>query len=291
MYNYHSIQIQSRLIPSMIQSSFAEMQSSICDSDHERLTNSFQKCQEILQNSSDKSTKLFLSKLCKNLMLEGLFKLSKVDQAVRWFEMNFLEGGSNCKPNLVSFEILIDGLLNHWKESEAIKYENLMEKEFKIKSGIGIKNLWISFNLKNHQLEKAKCIFDGLITKDSSCKPNEMTFRCFMKYYMEISDYKSAEDIKLKMTSFGIKASDQFNNLIIKTLSKKRAFKEIETFLEEIKFNNVKLSLSTYKKRFQIYFQKWKAIKLNLMFHFTILCFQFIQKMNHPIVQDPFYWI
>ena len=28
-------------------------------------------------------------KICNNLMLEGLLKLSKIDEAIRWFEMNF----------------------------------------------------------------------------------------------------------------------------------------------------------------------------------------------------------
>ena len=229
----------------MIQTNFSEMQSAIIDNDQERLTISFQKCQEILQNSSDQSTRQFYTKICKNLVLEGLFKLSKIDESMRWFEMNFVEG-NNLKPNLMTFEILIDGLLNHWKEGEAIKYQNLMEKEFKIEPKIGIFNSWISFYLKNFQLQKAKDLFDQI--KRIKINPNEMTFRSFMKYFMEISDYKSAEEIKLEMAKFGIKPSVQFHNSMIKILSKKRAFKEIDSLLQEIKTNQSKIHLSTYKE-------------------------------------------
>lgn len=235
------------------------MQSSIYNCDPERLTLSFQKCQEILQTSSDQSTKLFLTRICKNLMLEGLFKLSKIDEAIRWFEMNFLEG---LKPNLMTFEILIDGLLSHWKEIEARKYQNLMEKEFLIPSdGVGIKNLWISYHLKNHQLDKAKEIFKGIK------KPNEMTFRCFMKYFMEISDYKSAESIKAEMAAAGIKPSIQFNNSIIKILSNKRAFKEIDSLLQEIKSNQTKLPLSTYKELIEAYASSKDYEKISALFN------------------------
>lgn len=245
----------------MIQSNFSEMQSAIYDSDPERLTISFQKCQETLQTSSDQSTRLFLTKICKNLMLEGLLKLSKIDEAVRWFEMNFLEGGSNLKPNLMTFEILIDGLLCHWREVEAVKYQNLMEQEFSISPGVGIHNLWISFHLKNHQIQKAKDIFK-LISK-----PNEMTFRCFMKYYMEISDYKSAEMIKSDMMTAGITPSVQFNNSIIKILSKKRAFKEIDSLLQEIKTTQSKLSLSTYKELIEAYASSKDYEKISALFN------------------------
>ena len=138
----------------MIQSNFSEMQSAITDNDPDRLKMYFQRCAEALKNSSDQSAKIFYSKICNNLMLEGLFKLSKLDESMRWFQMNFLE--RDCRPNLMTFEILIDGLLNHWKESDAQKIQNLMINEYFIKPGIGVYNLWISYHLKNHQLDKAK---------------------------------------------------------------------------------------------------------------------------------------
>ena len=249
----------------MIQSNFSEMQSSIYDNDPERLTISFQKCQESLQMSSDLSTKHFYLKICNNLMLEGLLKLSKIDEALRWFEMNFLERNL-IKPNLMTFEILIDGLLNHWREGEARKYQNLMENEFKIKPRIGILNLWISFHLKNHQIQKAKDLY-GEIKRSDFVKPNEMTFRCFMKYFMEISDFKSAEENKAEMNSLGIKPSVQFHNSIIKILSKKRAFKEIDSVLQEIKITQPKLHLSTYKELIEAYASSKDYEKISALFN------------------------
>ena len=246
----------------MIQSNFSEMQSAIIDNDAERLTISFQKCQEILQNSSDQSTKQFYTKICKNLVLEGLFKLSKIEEALKWFEMNFVEG--TLKPNLMTFEILIDGLLNHWKEDDAIKYQNLMIKDG-IEAGIGIYNLWISFHLKNFQLQKAKDLFEECSIK--TIKPNEMTFRSFMKYFMEISDYKSAEDIKLEMSKRGIVPSVQFHNSMIKILSKKRAFKEIDSILQEIKTNQTKLHLSTYKELIEAFASSKDYEKISSLFN------------------------
>lgn len=247
----------------MIQANFNEMQSAIMDNDEERLTISYQKCQEILKNSSDQSTKQFYKKICKNLVLEGLLKLSKVEEATKWFEMNFLEG--NLKPNLMTFEILIDGLLSHWKEDEAKKYQNLMIKDFCINPGIGIFNLWISFHLKNFQLQKAKEIYEENIS--IKLKPNEMTFRSFMKYFMEISDYKSAEEIKVEMTKRGIVPSVQFHNSMIKILSKKRAFKEIDSILQEIKTNQSKLHLSTYKELIEAYASSKDYEKITSLFN------------------------
>lgn len=250
----------------MIQSNFSEMQSSINDNDSERLTISYQKCQESLATSSDQSTRHFYMKICNNLMLEGLLKLSKIDEAIRWFEMNFMER-TLVKPNLMTFEILIDGLLNHWREEEAKKYQNLMENEFGIKPKVGIINLWISYHLKNHQVQKAKELYESLKTNNSVIKANEMTFRCFMKYFMEISDFKSAEEIKTEMSSAGIKPSVQFHNSIIKILSKKRAFKEIDSLLQEIKVNQPKLHLSTYKELMEAYASSKDYDKISALFN------------------------
>lgn len=247
-----------------MQSNFSEMQSAILDNDPERLTISFQKCQEALQASSDQISKLLYTKVCKNLMLEGLLKLSKIDEALRWFEMNFLEG--TLKPNLMTFEILIDGLLNHWKESEAVKFQKLMESEFSIKAGVGIYNLWISYHLKNFQLQKAKDLCEKM-KLEALINPNEMTYRAFMKYYMEISDYKAAEEVKAEMAAKGILPSAQFNNSVIKILSKKRAFKEIDSFIQELKMNQSKLHLSTYKEIIEAYASSKDYEKISALFN------------------------
>lgn len=262
---YDFIKIQTRLLPLMIQSNFNEMQSAITDNNPEKLTISFQRCQEILQNSSDQATRNFYTKMCKNLVLEGLMKLSKLDEAMSWFEMNFIEQGQLLSPNLITFEILIDGLLSHWKEDEAIRIQNLMENEFSIKAGVGIFNLWISYQLKNHQIQKAKDLLKQM--KDLGIKANEMTFRSFMKHYMEISDYKSAEDIKIEMHSQGIKPSVQFYNSVIKILSKKRAFSEIDSLLQEMKVTHSKLHLSTYKELIEAYASSKNYEKISSFFN------------------------
>lgn len=242
------------------------MQSAIFDNDPESLTISFQKCQELLQSSPNQSvkSKSICTRLCKHLMLEGLFKLSKIDEAVRWFEMNFLEG--TMKPNIMTFEILIDGLLCHWKESEALKYQNIMETEFNMCPGIGIYNLWISYHLKNFQLQKAKDLFDE-ITIRALHYPNEMTYRSFMKYYLETSDYKAVEEIKAMMEDKFIVPSVQFNNAIIKILAKKRAFKEIDSFLQELKMKQSKLHLSTYKELIEAYASSKDYEKISALFN------------------------
>lgn len=243
-----------------MQIGFFEMQSAINNNDPEALAASFQKCQKTIlgqslhQRNDSISTNFsssIYSKIIKNLVLEGLLKCSKIEESIRWFEMNFLE--SDDRPNLMTFEILIDGLLNHWKEKEALKFQNIMEKDFSIKPGIGIYNLWISYHLKNYQLEKALNLLKDVREKSNALKPNELTYRSFARFYMKTSDYKAVEEIKAQMAADGIAPSVQFYNSIIKILSKKRAFKEIDSLLHEMKANQAKLHLSTYKELIESY--------------------------------------
>jgi pentatricopeptide repeat protein len=231
------LKLQSNALPLSQRGSFAQMQSAIRDNDPENLRALFHGLHADVAASSGDHSILFC-----NLYLEGLIKMSRVDEALTAFR-SFIEQGRT--PSLATFEILIDGLLNHWNEKEALSLQQLMEADYRLKPGVGIHNYWITFYLKNHQLDKAKQLYERM--QCEGIKPNLTTFRCFMKYYLSVSDFGAAEELKRTMNASGIKLDTTFYNTIIRCLCKKRAFSDAESLLCEMKANGCVLTLSTYR--------------------------------------------
>ncbi len=168
--------------------------------------------------------------------------MSRTEEAMRSFQM-FLEQG--FRPNLVTFEILIDGLLNAWRQEEAFKLQEIMQNEFKIAPRIGIRNLWIAFHLKNGDLKRANELLKQL--QSEGIKPNEMTLRNYLKFHLSNSDFLAVEQLRQQMKAQNIVPSPQFYDTLIKALSQKRTLTEIDTVLEEMRASGTVPLPSTFQ--------------------------------------------
>lgn len=167
--------------------------------------------------------------------------MSRIDEAVQSFQMLVEQG---FRPNLVTFEILIDGLLNAWRGDEASKLQAIMEKDFKIAPRIGIYNLWIAFHLKNGNLERANELLRQL--KSAGIKVNEMTFRNFLKFHIANSDFLAVEQLRKQMEDEAITPTAQFYDALIKAFAKRRILTEIDTILDEMRATGAVPLPSTY---------------------------------------------
>ena len=167
------------------------------------------------------------SLLLVNLLLEGLWKLSRVEDAERTFQELL---GQGLKPSFVTVEIMLDGALRHGRVETARSLDQVYEK-YGLWPSPGHYNHWISFHLANVQLDQAYSVLQEM--RHQSQKPNATTFNIFLKFFIKWSDWTAAERIQLAMDREGITPGLLYYCSLLRTLFLKNSLADVQVTLDK----------------------------------------------------------
>jgi pentatricopeptide repeat protein len=170
--------------------------------------------------------------LLYNLLLEGLWKLSMRSDAEKTFRELLAQG---FQPSFVTIEIMIDGALKHDDEIFA-QGLTLLYPKYGLVPSVGYYNHWITYYLSKGHLDKAYSMLKEMRAR--SQRPNAMSYFIFLRYFINLHDWKAAEDIKLAMDSEGITPNLLFYSSLLHSLFKEQALSDVESLLELLKIES-----------------------------------------------------